>query len=263
MTELEKLIEKALKAFEKALQTGQTRLAEIIEKWITKLDTKAGIIQNTSGNRAAVLSAQAQLERAMEQAGFGEFVKAFMTNFDDVNQYAVGVQKERGVKVKASDFSEVQKLAVQITTENLVGQGMAAQIAGDVRTALFNAVAGGGELSGLLSEVRSTVTGTAFEKRATQISRDALGQYHGLIQNQVQKKFNLNALEYVGSLVEKSRPQCIRWVEMETILLKDLKQEIKWAEENGSGLIEGTNEKNFIIHRGGHNCRHEAIPVRK
>jgi len=41
-----------------------------------------------------------------------------------------------------------------------------------------------------------------------------------------------------------------------------LQQEINWAFQNGQGMIPETNPDNFIINRGGYNCRHEAIPVR-
>jgi hypothetical protein len=30
-----------------------------------------------------------------------------------------------------------------------------------------------------------------------------------------------------------------------------------------SGKIPGTNESNFIIYRGGYNCRHQMLPVSK
>jgi len=53
----------------------------------------------------------------------------------------------------------------------------------------------------------------------------------------------------------------VRWADKGHILFSELEEEIRWAENNGSGMIEGTTPDNFAELRGGYNCRHFAVPV--
>ena len=97
----------------------------------------------------------------------------------------------------------------------------------------------------------------------TQISRDALYQFSGLANQVIAVEYGLNAYEYVGSLVDDSRPQCQRWVEKQVLFFSELQEEINWALDNGKGMIPSTTPQNFAIYRGGYNCQHEAIPVKR
>ena len=65
-----------------------------------------------------------------------------------------------------------------------------------------------------------------------------------------------------GKLIE-SRPQCKRWTGMQKIAIEDLDKEIEWAYSNGKGMIPSTTIDNFYINRGGYNCRHMVIPLKK
>jgi hypothetical protein len=63
-------------------------------------------------------------------------------------------------------------------------------------------------------------------------------------------------------LIEDSRSQCVRWVKKRILQKSELDSEISWANNNGSGMIAGTNKENFAVYRGGYNCRHSAIPFK-
>ena len=101
-----------------------------------------------------------------------------------------------------------------------------------------------------------------------QVSTDALHQYDGSVNQVAKKSLGLNAVQYVGSLIEDSRAQCMKWVGMSIIKDENLKEEIDWALNGGrfsnkkcSGMIEGTNPDNFCINRGGVKCRHRSFPI--
>jgi len=101
-----------------------------------------------------------------------------------------------------------------------------------------------------------------LKKYVSQVSRDALNQFDGQVNSRIAEEFGLNAFRYVGSIIEDSRPQCVRWVGKEVLLLDELSNEISWAYSNGTGMIPGTTRDNFAVYRGGYNCRHSAIPFK-
>jgi hypothetical protein len=120
----------------------------------------------------------------------------------------------------------------------------------DVEKAIRDFISGQGDKAGNL------------KRYVTQVSRDALNQYDGTINSRIAEEFGLDAFQYVGSLIEDSRPQCVRWTGKGVILKDQLEKEIGWAFTNGSGMIPGTNSENFAVFRGGYNCRHSAIPFK-
>ena len=101
-----------------------------------------------------------------------------------------------------------------------------------------------------------------------QVATDALHQFDGSVNQVAKNSLGLNATQYVGSLIEDSRAQCMKWVSMSIIKDSELEEEINWALNGGrysnkkcSGMIEGTNPNNFCINRGGWRCRHRAFPI--
>jgi hypothetical protein len=101
-----------------------------------------------------------------------------------------------------------------------------------------------------------------YSRYVKQISRDALGQFDGQINAIIAEEFGLDAFRYVGSLIDDSRPQCVRWVGKRILEKSEMPEQIAWANNNGSGMIPGTNPDNFLVFRGGYNCRHRAIPFK-
>ena len=103
-----------------------------------------------------------------------------------------------------------------------------------------------------------------FERWVGQIARDAVNEYQGGINAQIKVQYDLTDIRYVGSLVEDSRPQCVRWVKELGGRIKgtDLQAEIDWAYDHGSGMKPDTNPENFPQKRGGYNCEHIAIPTK-
>jgi hypothetical protein len=89
-----------------------------------------------------------------------------------------------------------------------------------------------------------------------------LNQFDGQVNSAIANEFGLDAYRYVGSLIDDSRAQCIRWAGKQVLLKEDLAKEISWATANGTGMIAGTTPENFATFRGGYNCRHSAIPFK-
>lgn len=115
-----------------------------------------------------------------------------------------------------------------------------------------------GELtSGKLTSGRPTPRLQAY---STQVARDSLYQYNGAINETIKKEYSLTKFIYVGGVIEDSRPLCKHLVGLKRKI--DLTEIPPLVERYPNGLIPNTTKKNFVIVRGGYNCRHQAMVVR-
>lgn len=269
MFRLEEIIDESLVKLLEAIKAKEPKVFERILEFIGRMDSRSGqFLSNLSNDRNIALF-ENYVQAVLKELGVNKDISDFVKSMDDASKYTLGLQKTvNGIIVPPTNtLKRWREYAVKTTVENLVGNSLNASYSKAIEKILGDAVYSGGSLTDVYRNVREYATTTPKRQGGLlshfqQVSRDSVGQYAGGINRIVAKQYNLDALEYVGSLVKDSRAQCERWVGMETILVKDLEREIRWAENNGSGLIPGTNPDNFIINRGGYNCRHEAIPTR-
>jgi len=205
----------------------------------------------------------------------------YMTNFDVMDRLNTqvhlkenGINIEKIIKIANKQKRElvggtVEKVVGEIGRfpENMLGDEMRQQFTKPVKKVLYQNIMQGKSQSAAKKALHKFIIGDKgkigqLERWSGQIARDTLSQYDGAVNDMVRKEFDLNAFRYIGSLVKDSRPQCVRWKRMGTILYKNLTKEISWAYSNGKGMIPGTNKDNFCTYRGGWNCQHDCIPVR-
>ncbi len=208
--------------------------------------------------------------------GYNEEIKGYLRKFEtieiantrlhkvlnklNISQVINLAKKERGVVTA--------KLATGIVgaiEENLTGNAMRKVFTKEVQKVLFDNLILGTPFSTARANLSEFIRGKEglgqLERWSGQITRDALNQYDGKINAMVAEEYGMNAYRYTGSLITDSREQCERWVNRKILLIKDLTKEIEWANSQGSGMIPGTNKKNFAQFRGGYNCRHSATPT--
>lgn len=269
MFRLEEIIDESLAKLLEAIKAKEPEVLRRIIEFIGRLDSRGGQFLSNLANDRNIALFEKYVQEVLKELGVNKDITEFVKAMDEASKYTIGLQKTiNGIIVPATDIlKRWREYTIRTTVENLVGNGLNETYSKAIEKILGDAVYAGGSLTDVYRNVREYAVTT--DKRHggllghfQQVSRDSVGQYAGGINRIVAKQYGLDALEYVGSLVKDSREQCIRWVGMETILIKDLQREINWAESNGSGLIPGTNPDNFIINRGGYNCRHEAIPSR-
>jgi hypothetical protein len=164
-------------------------------------------------------------------------------------------------------INPIQKQITEQTLTGLTGSGVNTNFIEPIRQGIFQNIVAGTSISDLEKYLTTYILGNPnvdglFSRYVKQISRDSLNQYDGQINAKIAEEFGLDAFRYVGSLIDDSRPQCRRWVNMRVIQKKDLPNELSWATNNGTGMIPGTNTENFAVYRGGYNCRHSAIPFK-
>jgi len=202
--------------------------------------------------------------------GFAPSVKDYLRNFETIKQFNFDAQKS------VNDLSEkeledlvnpIQKAMTQQTIDGLTGSGVNSQFIEPVKQGIFKNIVAGSTITDLESALRTWITTTQagnslLRRYVTQVSRDALNQFDGQVNSAIAQEYELDAFRYVGSLIDDSRAQCIRWSGKGVVLKDQLETEIAWAFNNGTGMIPGTNKETYATFRGGYNCRHSAIPFK-
>ncbi len=119
------------------------------------------------------------------------------------------------------------------------------------------------------------------------VAMDSLAHYAGAINDALRVAYDLEDILYIGNVIETSRPICDHLAGdlKGRVTSEKLKEALKKYCPNGepsktkttyttingveinaqlgSGMMQGTTFENFGQMRGGHQCRHEAIWVRK
>lgn len=243
------------------------------------------LTENLSFDKRGSVAATAvnQWEKRLSKAlttnkTYNEEIKNYIRSFDSIEKLNEKLHRS----LNNLDISGIEKLAARqkkelvgniakgITGEihvNLQGEELRRQFTKPVKRLIYENVLLGTSETETRKILKDYILGNKerlgqLERWAGQITRDSLSQYDGFINDMVRKKYDLNAIRYVGSLIKTSRAQCIRWVRKKGGILKisELQKEIKWAYSNGNGMIPGTTPENFSRYRGGWACRHEAIP---
>jgi hypothetical protein len=267
----EKLIEiinSGTDEFIKSLPEYEKLLIKELKKELANLETSAGgKIKNTADNRKIIASLDSKMLEIMKKIGYQSQVFKLLANFDDIDNSLQSIHKDNNITVAQSLIDPIKQVLIDTTTNNLLKQGLDANLTQPIKDILLLNATVGTSLTDTIQQIDDSMTTIpgrkgAFYSHSTQVARDTLGQYNGAINQAIKDEFELDGNLYIGSLVEDSRPQCERWVEMSEIPDSELQNEIDWAFANGSGMILGTTASNFCTNRGGYNCRHIVIPTK-
>jgi hypothetical protein len=270
ITKKVKLIKGADQSLYKDFTNIEKAIVNGILKQVKRMDIKDGIIQFDEKNVALVNELNKVIAGAIQGSSYPVNVKSYIGSFDTIRTLNEDIHRDLN-DLDPSEIedklNQVQKTNVQNVLDNLVRNGMEQGFVEPVKQGIFKNIVGGMNLEDFQSYLETTILSDPlkqgqFKRYVTQISRDALNQYDGQINQQIATDLGLDAYRYVGSLIEDSRPQCRRWVAKEILLKEELTDEISWATNNGSGMIPGTNSENFATYRGGYSCRHQAIPFK-
>lgn len=271
----ERINEAAQALLQKRFDKVEPKFVKAVVEWITKFKTTNGSIIRTKANTDRLSKFSTAVNRFLLNAGYNAMLDGFLENFDAVSDAQIEIHGElNDIKLTRSFINPFKSWAVNNVISDMVGQGLNENLINPLRSELFIAVNQGSTLTDVITSIAGQLTTTesrqgVLKRIALQASRDALGQYDGIVNEAVRKSYRLDALLYVGSLVKDSRAQCERWVDYDKhgkvgmILFEDLEQEIEWAENNGTGMIPNTTPENFCQNRGGFNCRHICYPIRR
>lgn len=215
-----------------------------------------------------------KIYQALKKSGYPSYVGDFIKNYDKISSNVIDLHQALGNGlIPNKDLKSIQRLEIQKTVANLTEQGMYKEFVAPIREGLYRNIMFGATVGETEDFIKSQVISTKkkdskLTRYVGQVATDALHQFDGSVNQVAKQTLGLNATQYVGSLIEDSRAQCMKWVQMSIIKDSDLEEEIAWALNGGyysnkkcSGMIENTTTETFCINRGGYRCRHRAFPI--
>lgn len=263
-----------IKRLEKKLTRSVTDIEEEIYKLVDRLmrefDIKDGEFVPQEKAGAVLAKLNREIRKILSKVNVKDEVLDFIDDFDQIDRNIKAVQEQlNGIEVPGRIFTDQKRWIIDNTVNSLLESNINLNFIAPVKQILYSRVTFGGSVVDAEKQLRQLIVGDSekygvLRRWMGQVARDAIYEYEGGINQQIKVQYELNAVRYVGGLVEDSRPQCVRWVKEFGGLLRDdqLEAEIRWAYRNGSGMKPDTTPENFAQKRGGYNCRHEAIPVR-
>lgn len=237
---------------------------------VNKMNQSDGKILFDEENLLKLATLSTIIIDAIQNSSYPQKVRDYLDGYDQVALYNYKIQH----KVNGLEIVELQKLIAPVkdqiinqVLDGLIGQGVSTQFIKPLSETIYKNIVAGASIDELKKNIEAVLLSNEqrlgmFKRYVSQISRDSIMQYEGQINSRIADQYGFDAYQYVGSLIKDSRPQCVRWVGMQIILKKDLPKELQFATNAGSGLIPGTTPDNFVIYRGGYNCRHTAIPIK-
>ncbi len=246
----------------------QDEIFAILQRYLLRFDLSNGEFVAQTATARLINEMNREIAIALSSSSMDGEIDKFLSNFDEVGENVKKMHKQLSdVNVPNRIINQQKQLAIDRTIFSLKEANVNLRFVEPVKRVLYQRVTTGASLLETERELRRMITGDAETKGVLErwvgvTARDSINQYEGSVHTAVANEFGFTALRYVNSLVTDSRSQCKRWVEMGRIEFDTLDAEIRWAYNNGSGMIPETFIDNFLINRGGYNCRHRAIPVR-
>lgn len=248
--------------------------------------------QNVEGGKLVINESTTMLlnqlnkdvRRIMQRSTYDDKVSAYLRKFEKIDKLNIELHSMvNDIKLAKINLNPVKTDTINNLTAQLIStQAKDINLSTPIKQIMFETITTGMTLDEARSVLTTFITGDEkrlghLQRYVSQIARDAVTQYDGKVNSIIAEQYGLTAYRYVGSLIEDSRPQCVRWVGLGVLPIETLQCEIDWAMKGtcrtklkpvpaapqGHGMIPGTDVNNFATFRGGYNCRHMAIPFRK
>jgi hypothetical protein len=231
------------------------KIIEKLTKRLTDLQSKGQFLFNieTIKNLSQI---DAVIEDVLREEGYYEELSKYADEFKKAQKESIATYSSFGaVQTKVLDAYNnaafenfYNKMAVGFTESN---------IKQPIKDALFQYISSSGRFKDFKGAITDILTTNQIETDTDKVAREYLTQYKRQQGVQLADEFNIQYFRYSGTEIDTTRPFCdARIGNIYT------REEIKkWANEDWSGKIKGTNETNIFIVCGGWQCRHTLRPV--
>lgn len=286
MNELKKVIDtldEAADSFDGIATKEQKKIYDEVITLAKDLDTDAlGRVRQSIANLKRLTLIKAKLAALSKDkewvSGIGKFLQYFGTLQKQQNAYFSAHFPQATLSKSAKEKNELMRqLAIQNTTEALMGDGLKANVTDKLNDILLRAVTTNAKFADLQEELRAHLMGQnggqgAFARYATTYATTALSQFTGQQNKLLSEDLDTEWFMYTGSNKETTRELCeqltkkkyIHKSEIPTILTGRIDEyQCDIYEKTGLpyGMIAGTTPDNFQCNCGGWNCRHQLVPV--
>lgn len=259
--------DKAEKRIIRGTEQVERQIWELVQELIREFDIKQGQFVSEETSKKLLAALNKKLLNIINETRFYDNINEFLTDFKQIEQNLKRIHLDlNNVRVSNDVLASQKEWAIENTVRFLKQAQINTKFITPVKRALYTRVNFGASVTDTEKYLKQMILGTdktngILGRWMGQVARDAINQYEGVINQQIKVSYDMNASRYVGPILEDTRPQCLRWVEMGIIVDSELENEIEWAKKNGSGLIPETDPSNFCVYRGGYNCVHTAYPT--
>lgn len=271
-------IDDAINNFQKVVPGIQKTMFDELQNITRGFDIKDGKLLNNLKNLKLLGTLQNKLESIIVSPEYKKAVENFVSSYDEVANLNMSYFSLFNKDLKPKNtLPIIKRLAIEATINDLVGQGMSANVVQPVKSLLVENIVTGGSMSDLQTQLSNYLlnnnTGEgALQRYTKQITTDAINQYNAQYQETIAQDLQFSWGQYVGSNITTSREFCIhltkkRWVnksELPTIIEGHIDgYDCKLSKTTGLplGMIPDTTEANFKVRRGGYNCGHQFFWV--
>ncbi len=243
---------------------------------LKSLDTdKAGNITASIQNLRKLTTVKREINTAILSPKYRAFVKdatqsiekvsAMQSNYFELlnEQYNVGGQRKA--------FNDALKVAaINSIRDGLVGGAMTSNVVDELTEVVRLNITERRSFASLVTEMESRILGNTqiaprLTKWARQITTDGLNSYAAEMNKVFTDDLGLQWYQYVGALVNDSRPFCVALVQKQWVHQSELgtvaRGVINGVQVSKAGMKPGTNAQNLQVNRGGYNCNHLLLPV--
>ena len=275
-----------IKQWEKAIPNIEQKVLDEVFRVLDSINSAGGFFDVATLSNEQFLKFIQAIRGGLASGGYQQQVELLMSDYGKITINSSNLLKNvGGFDVPPLQLSGIEQKWKSVTAESLLNSGIRTEFETPILRILDESISYGGSIERAKKNLTEYIKGTPdttgkLQSYTTQIARDSIGQLQGQQFHSVANAVETAGVRYIGSLLEDSRGQCTRWVKELNgfIAWSDLKKEIKLAYDNQSakkvdiiggkehrwgGMMKDTTPENFMAKRGGYNCRHTAIPVRK
>lgn len=264
-TSIEGLIVSANERYARQIVGVQNKLYNDLVTILKFIDTDAdGNILQNAGNRSILRAAQNQFDKTINESTYQSSVEnhvRVIPKIDDLNaDYFASVSS--AFKPNRVFIKSLQSSTIETINSYILQDGLAAQVKIPLNEILNQNINAGGSFQGMLKQVETFTKGNdQVEGRLLRYTRtyisDTLFNYSRAYQQSVTADLKLEWYQYNGGIMDKTRPFC----ESRAGRFFQHKEVESWANLEWQGKNALTTESSIFIFCGGHNCRHQLIPV--
>lgn len=261
----------------------EKKVIDEIFKLIDNIDSVNGNFSNGILTNEQLLKFSEVINTALKTAGYYQNVNLFISDFGKITINTSTLLEQIGdYKINKLPLSDIEKKWKSTTYGTLVESGINERFKTPILKILDDAISYGDSIGTAKEKLQNYITSTKdvpskLKSYVTQTARDSVNQLQGQQMQSVANEIETSGFRYVGGLLLDSRGQCTRWIrELKGFIPIDkIEDEIKLAYKNErlklespkghhwSGMMKNTTKENFLVKRGGWNCTHTAIPIRK
>lgn len=301
LTAKDRILVGAESRFTDSVKVVERDLLERILQALAGADRSGGRFDPDSPeNQELLMRLGREVERRLQSNAMARPVDRYLTAFrdlDDVNAQIFTITGDIKLNAAAQLIGQVRAGMIDgVITKIATPKNIGSQVAPLIRQVAYKHILLGTTYKQAETEFRALLgqsgqTGI-LERYTTQIVRDTLNQYDGVVQMKLTKELDFNAFMFAGSIIETSRPACIHMVNAPNavtickgrgksrvcqlernrfadivlpdggFLIEDIPKIIN-RNQNESGWISDTTADTYFENRNGYNCRHQVVPFYK